>query len=223
MDEQASFARHGAARLRLGLAVLLLAAPVLAGSGQEPTEKKEAAKVAKKMAKAQKTGHETEEEREALRHFQEEVAEYVDLNARLVARLGRPESVAAQKALAHALAASRAKARPGDIFRPEVEPLFRRLIATQLEGPDALDARRTLLEGSVGDERPSVPVVARVNGEYPIGASRATVPPSLLATLPALPACLHYRFVGRDLVLVDSVAGLIVDLLPAAAPDLAAH
>jgi hypothetical protein len=34
-------------------------------------------------------------------------------------------------------------------------------------------------------------------------------------------ACLHYRFVERDLILVDSVAQLIVDILPAAAPDLA--
>ena len=32
---------------------------------------------------------------------------------------------------------------------------------------------------------------------------------------------LHYRFVRRDLILVDSVAQLIADILPAAAPDLA--
>ena len=43
----------------------------------------------------------------------------------------------------------------------------------------------------------------------------------MLLTLPPLPACLHYRFVDRDLVLVDSVAQLIVDFLPAAVPDLA--
>jgi len=61
----------------------------------------------------------------------------------------------------------------------------------------------------------------RVNAEYPPGAPRSTVPPSVLLTLPPLPACLHYRFVDRDLVLVDSVAQLIVDFLPAAVPDLA--
>jgi hypothetical protein len=66
-----------------------------------------------------------------------------------------------------------------------------------------------------------VRVVVRVNGEYPPGASRSTVPPSVLLTLPPLPECLHYRFVGRDLILVDSVAQLIVDFLPAAAPALA--
>jgi len=35
-----------------------------------------------------------------------------------------------------------------------------------------------------------------------------------------LPVCLRYQFVAADLVLVDSVAGLIVDFLPAAAPIL---
>ena len=71
------------------------------------------------------------------------------------------------------------------------------------------------------DEGVPVPVVVRVNAEYPAGAARSTVPPSVLLTLPPLPACLHYRFVDRDLILVDSVAQLIVDFLPAAAPDLA--
>ena len=56
---------------------------------------------------------------------------------------------------------------------------------------------------------------------YPLDAPRSTVPPSLLLTLPPLPSSLHYRFVGRDLILLDSVAQLIVDVLPAAAPDLA--
>jgi hypothetical protein len=156
MNNHASFARRGVARLLIGpLAALWLAVPVLAGPGERPDEKSEAAKVAKKMQKALATSHKAEEEREALRHFQDEVAEYAD------------------------------------IVQPEVQPLFRRLIAEQLKGPDALDA------------------------------PRSTVPPSLLATLPPLPACLHYRFVERDLILVDAVAQLIVDILPAAAPDLA--
>ena len=131
------------------------------------------------------------------------------------------EPVAAQEALAHAIEAKRAKAKPGDIFRPEVQPLFRRLIAEQLKGPDALDARKAVLEGNPGLEKESVPIVVRVNAVYPLDAPRSTVPPSVLLTLPPLPASLHYRFVGRDLILVDSVAQLIVDFLPAAAPDLA--
>lgn len=209
--------------LTVPLAALWLAVPALAGPGERPEEKSEAAKVAKKIEKALAKAHQAEEEREALRHFQEEVAEYADLHAKLLAKLGAGESVAAQEALAHAIEANRARARQGDIFRPEVQPLFRRLIAEQLQGPDALAARKAVREGNPGEEQEeaSVPVVVRVNAEYPLGAPRSTVPPSLLLTLPPLPESLHYRFVGRDLILVDAVAQLIVDFLPAAAPDLA--
>lgn len=230
MDDHASLARRGAARFLMGsLAALWLAVPVVAGPGARPQQNKEAAKVAKKVEKALQTAHQAEEEREALHHFQDEVADYAELHAKQLANLGAPASVATQKALAHAIEAHRANARPGDIFRPEVQPLFRRLIAEQLKGPDALDARKAVLEGNPdeegagtpGEEEDPVPVVVRINGEYPTGASRSTVPPSVLLTLPPLPSFLHYRFVGRDLVLVDSVAGLIVDFLPAAAPDLA--
>ncbi len=223
MDEDAFLARRSALRFLIGpLAALCFAVPVLAGPGQTPDEQNEAAKVAKKMEKVLGTARQAE----ALRHFEEEVAEYAELHAKQLAKLGShlpadaQETAATQKALARAIAAKRAKAEPGDIFRPEVQPLFRRLIAEQLQGPDALDARRMLLERDPDEEVP-VPVVVRVNAEYPPGAPRSTVPPSVLLTLPPLPACLHYRFVDRDLVLVDSVAQLIVDFLPDAAPELA--
>ena len=202
------------------LAALCLAVPSLAGG--QAGEDHEAAKVAKRMEKALGMARQAE----ALRHFQEEVAQYAELQAKQVARLGprlrddAQAASAAQRALARAIAAKRAGARPGDIFRPDVQPLFRRLIAEQLQGPDALDARRMLLESDPDEEVP-VPVVVRVNAEYPPGAARSTVPPSVLLTLPPLPACLHYRFVDRDLVLVDCVAQIIVDILPDAAPELA--
>lgn len=63
-------------------------------------------------------------------------------------------------------------------------------------------------------------MLAKVNLAYPEGATRSTMPPSILLTLPTLPECLHYRFVGRDLLLVDSVAQNIVDVLTNAAPPL---
>ncbi len=48
-------------------------------------------------------------------------------------------------------------------------------------------ARRSSRE-TRGTEKDSVPVVVRVNAEYPLGAPRSTVPPSVLLTLPPLPA-----------------------------------
>jgi hypothetical protein len=222
MDNHAARARSSAACRLIGiLAAFCLVVPALARPDDGSEEKNEAATVAKKVDKALKTAHEAQDEREALRRFQEAVAKYADLHAELLAKhAAREESVASQKSLARAIKAKRAKARPGDIFRPEIQPLFRRLIAAQLEGPGARDARKAVLEGNPGEgEEHPAPVVVRVNGSYPPGASRSTVPPSVLAALPELPAPLHYRFVVRDLVLVDSVADLIVDILPAAAPD----
>lgn len=208
------------------LAAFCLAVPVLAGP-ETPEEKKVAKKVEKALEKARKPEEEPgEADRKALRKFQERVLEYDELHAKQVAKLGKPaageaqEALAAQKALARSIASKRATARRGDIFAPAVEAVFRRLIAEQLKGPDTLDAREAVREGNPGEEKPAVPVVARVNGEYPTGAARSTMPASVLLTLPPLPASLRYRFVGRDLILVDSVAQLIVDFLPAAAPDL---
>jgi hypothetical protein len=46
------------------------------------------------------------------------------------------------------------------------------------------------------------------------------MPPRLLAKLPVLPSGLQYRFVDRDLVLWDSQADLVVDIIPDAIPPL---
>ena len=51
-----------------------------------------------------------------------------------------------------------------------------------------------------------------------------STPPTLLANLPKLPAELEYRIVDRELVLLDTKANLIVDLLPNALPgDQSTH
>ena len=44
------------------------------------------------------------------------------------------------------------------------------------------------------------------------------MPPAILATLTPLPQGLEYRFVYRDLVLVDVGANLVVDILENALP-----
>lgn len=54
------------------------------------------------------------------------------------------------------------------------------------------------------------------------GAELATgfaLRPCILAALPSLPSELEYRMAGRDLVLFDRHASLIVDSLPGAVPD----
>ena len=198
-------------------AVLGLLGPSTA-SAQISRDKVEAAKVAEKVEKARRAGERAEREaQDALKDFHKEVAKYERLHTAQVTRLRALEPALIQEAMARAIVSKRDHAKPGDIFERDVQPLFRRLIAEQLKGPDTAAAREAVEEGNATEED-SVPVLVRVNAAYPAGASRSTVPPSLLLALPLLPACLQYLFVGRDLILVDSVAQIIVDFLPDATP-----
>jgi hypothetical protein len=52
-----------------------------------------------------------------------------------------------------------------------------------------------------------------VNAKYPPNAPLSTMPPTVLLNLPKLPQGLEYRFVGKHLILFDSKANLIVDIL----------
>jgi hypothetical protein len=54
----------------------------------------------------------------------------------------------------------------------------------------------------------------KVNAKYPEGAALPTVPANLLATLPQLPEDLEYRIVGKDLILRDVHANVVVDFIP---------
>jgi hypothetical protein len=56
----------------------------------------------------------------------------------------------------------------------------------------------------------------RINGTYPEREAVSTVPPDVLAALPSLPDDIEYRFTGRDLILFDTRASLIIDRVPAA-------
>ena len=60
----------------------------------------------------------------------------------------------------------------------------------------------------------------KVNADYPETAALATVPPLILKRLQRLPDGLEYRFMGRDLILRDTRANLIVDVLREAVPTV---
>lgn len=213
-------ARRHAARLLVGpLAAWCMPAHALPLPDADAQEKVAAEKVAKKLEKARRTREEKEND-ERIRRFKKEVMEYARLHDRAARKVGPVTSEAAQKALAAALIAHRREARQGELFTPDVQPLFRRLIDEQLKGPDTLAAQKAVVEGNPGHDEDSPQVVVKVNAPYPRGAARSTVPPSLLITLPVLPDCLNYLFVGRTLILVDAAAQVIVDFLPAAAPQL---
>jgi hypothetical protein len=57
-----------------------------------------------------------------------------------------------------------------------------------------------------------------VHARFPVGRYSSSSPIDLLQALPALPQDLAYRIVGRDLVLVDVDARLVIDVLLDAFP-----
>jgi hypothetical protein len=54
--------------------------------------------------------------------------------------------------------------------------------------------------------------------DYPVDAPVSTMPAPVLLRMPQLPKELEYRFVGKSLVLRDTEANIIVDVIPGAVP-----
>ncbi|HET9942437.1 MAG TPA: hypothetical protein VFR05_03790 [Terriglobia bacterium] len=120
-----------------------------------------------------------------------------------------------QQQLAAAIAALRPNALVGEVFSPPVRQLFIETIKQKTEGKEGAAARATILgEGNPKSAESQTDVKLSVNGTYPTTAPLSTVPPSILMALPSLPKELQYRFVGRNLILLDTEANLIVDFIP---------
>jgi hypothetical protein len=128
----------------------------------------------------------------------------------------RQEILKAADALAEAIQTARAAAKQGDIFSPSIAADFRRQIRAVLtrQGRGAADL---FADGAPDLRRPQGQSI--VNGRFDWELD-AVMPPALIECLPPLPDELQYRFVGRDLMLIDIVAGLVVDVLPRALPHV---
>jgi hypothetical protein len=155
-----------------------------------------------------------------LQDFGKRVNEYVKVRKIAKAGLSAPKSGTSasavkqyQASLAQNIRAARTAGKPGDVFSPPVAQLLRKLIATPFQGSDGGKIRASLRHAE-----PVRGLHLEVNGAYPEEAALQSTPPTLLSDLPRLPAELEYRIVGRELVLLDTAANLIVDLLPDALP-----
>jgi hypothetical protein len=107
------------------------------------------------------------------------------------------------RALAKKMRAARAHARPGDILTRDAGEKFREALALQVQ----LDAATC---AALYDDNPgsiSVPI----NDRYPTHEPLSTMPANVLAVLPPLPEDIEYRFAGRQLLLFDTRAGIVVD------------
>lgn len=118
-----------------------------------------------------------------------------------------------QQQAAQKIRQSRADAKQGDIFTPQIAAYFKKQLAATLQGPDGAKVRSSLQHA---EPLPNVPL--SVNQRYPRNLPLQSTPPTLLLNLPRLPEQLQYRIVGQTLVLYDAGADLIVDLLPSAIP-----
>jgi hypothetical protein len=152
-----------------------------------------------------------------LKSFNDRVEAYVTLQKKLQAGLpalspsDRTSGIEAhQKALAERIREARRTARQGDIFG-DTGPLFKQVFNRDGENRSVRDAFASMQE--VPPQQPPA-----VNASYPAKSPLATVPPLILVNLPRLPDGIEYRFMGRDLILRDRNANLIVDFLAGAVP-----
>jgi hypothetical protein len=106
----------------------------------------------------------------------------------------------------------RTSVKRGDIFTADAEPVIKRLLASVFGGPDGKQ-----LKASIMDENP-VGLKLAVNGRYPDTVPISSVPPQVLQTLPALSEDMEYRFIGDNLILLDSHAHIVADFIPNAFP-----
>ena len=151
-----------------------------------------------------------------LQQFQEAVEVYAQLHRRLeqdvpplTAGSTAVAIIASSDALAASLRVARITSHEGDIFSPTEADAFRVLIARALY-THHYSAEEMIAAGREEAPPDAPPLV--VNTRFP-WARGAAMWPCVLLALPSLPEELQYRFVGRDLVLVDVHANLVVDIL----------
>ena len=145
--------------------------------------------------------------------FHARVRTYADLRAELerglpplqvtddsAAILGRTRALAAR------LRKARKHAKAGDIFTPEVRDAFRNALQPLVDAGTC---------AALFDDNPGS-ITVPINGRYPTHQPLSTMPPNVLAVLPPLPVDIEYRFAARELLLMDTRAGVVVDRLASA-------
>jgi hypothetical protein len=155
------------------------------------------------------------------KEFMDRVQAYVNLHKAIASSLpalkptDQPEKIANyQQTLAQRIREARRRARRGDIFSPGARKAFRRAVREEFGGPHAHGARTTIRQGE-----PLKTIRLRVNEPYPDGLPYTTLPPTLLLKFPKLPDQVAYRIVGRELVLLDVEANLVIDRIPDIFPE----
>lgn len=134
------------------------------------------------------------------------------------------EIKATQDALGAKIRAARATAKAGDIVTAEIQNKFRRLMypvvtSSAPQGTAGREVKKDVKEGLKENteerkEEGGKPVVLKVNATYPDDTPLPTTPPQVLMNLPKLPEQLEYRIIGKNLIIRDVEANIIVDFVP---------
>jgi Skp family chaperone for outer membrane proteins len=155
----------------------------------------------------------------AINTFEKQVKGYIALrnkvreNAPKLSKDSTAEQIHAYRTtLEQSLRNARANAKRGEFFRPETADFIRRTLKIEFQGKDRKELREQIFETEIQG------VVLRVNYPYAQTAELSEMPATLLAKLPKLPKELRYRFVGRNMLLVDRESDLIIDFMPEALP-----
>lgn len=159
-------------------------------------------------------------DQEVVKTFEKRAKDYSKLREQLEEKMpklskeAKPEEIEThKKQFQDQVRAARAGAKHGDVFTPEAMRLIRAIIKDEYKGKERVELRDTVLKES---DTKAVPL--RVNYPYPESQENLEMAPTLLMRLPQLPKQLRYRFVGRNLLLVDRENGLIVDYMTNALP-----
>lgn len=160
-----------------------------------------------------------------LERFQSAVAAYMTLRESVTLALP-PQEVSpdpdqlflAVDTMAAAIRAARPSAKEGDIFDAEAAPQLRRRIRHTLREPGC--EAGDIAASAYNTGSPPAQWRPIVHDRFDWGAG-SFMTWCLLDVLPPLPEELQFRFVARDLVLVDIDADLVVDVLPDALPPTA--
>ena len=168
---------------------------------------------------ANATKPETKHDKVLLKNYDKAIKQYVTLRESVRKKLpplskdSTPEQISAyQKQFEAALRAQRGYAKQGYMFTPPVAKYVRELVRKEFKGTDRVEVREAILEADTA----GVPL--KVNYPYPETKELTQIPPTLLLTLPPLPKEVKYRFIQRNLLLVDTDNGLIIDYMTNALP-----
>lgn len=155
----------------------------------------------------------------ALDVFEKQVKSYIELrnkvreNAPKLSKDSTPEQIHTYRTtLENSLRSARPNAKRGEFFMPATADFIRRTLKTEFQGKDRQELREKIFETETQG------VVLRVNYPYAQTAEFSEMPATLLAKLPPLPKELRYRFVGRNMLLVDRESDIIIDFMPDALP-----